>query len=372
MRVSCFLLITSLTLLGMTEHAAAQQHTKRNFKPFLTRGTTTLTVNAGIRRNNFDWNIAADDSGTATPNVLSELTWTDISILEFKPKIRHIEPADIYFIKGGIQMEAELIGGLTISGDNQDSDWLGNNRTLEFSRSNNDASDGYALGASVSIGYQFHLQDPTSPTYTRPLPQKSYVRALPSGRILTSYDRTPRRISQRKSPSTTAINITPLIGYGWDQQTYKMTNANQTISDFGFTNPLGPFDGLDSEYTAQWQEPFIGLEAEIKGEKNQFNLRGQYHDLDYSAEAVWNLRDNFQQDPSYTHEADGTGYLLNAAYAYALDSRYAVTLDASYQKRTAEDGLDKVFLTNGQTPTTRLNEVNDESQALHLGLRYHW
>ena len=48
-------------------------------------------------------------------------------------------------------MEADVGLGFTMSGDNQDSDYAGDNRTLEFSRSNNDAGEGYTASAAAAL-----------------------------------------------------------------------------------------------------------------------------------------------------------------------------------------------------------------------------
>ena len=319
-------------------------HGRRQYKPYLTKEYTSFDLGVGVRRNNFDWNIASDLTGTATPNILSELTWEDIVVLEATGTFRHEEPIHYGFFGGALMMEGELKAGITVSGDNQDSDYNGDNRTLEFSRSNNDSSDGYSIGGAVAVGHKFYL--------TRPHSKKRRSRLY--------------RRKKRSSASRSLFSFTPLIGYGWDQQQYKITDGFQTIP------ATGPFGGLDSEYIATWHGPFVGLEAELENKKHLFRLRGEYHDLNYDAEAVWNLRSDFQQDPSFEHEADGDGIKIDAQYGYAIDSRYEATIDASYQKRTAEDGRDTVFFSNGTVTSLKLNEVNDESHSLRFGLRYNW
>ncbi len=349
----------AIILLLITANTAfAQSSATKTFQPFLTRGETTWSVSAGIRRNDFDWNIASDITGTATPNILSELTWEDVTVLELKGKVRHVVPVETPIIDGGFHMEAGITGGITVGGDNQDSDFNGDNRTLEFSRSNNSASTGSTIGLSTAVGYKIQVSGSS---------QKARA-ILTSRRPKTARGRAKRARALREALNDPAptISLTPLIGFGWDQHTYNVTGGNQTIP------ATGPFGGVDSKYIAEWYGPFIGLETEFAGKKNMLRLRGEYHDLTYYGEAVWNLRAGFRQDPSFVHEADGDGILLNAEYAYALGKDYALTVDAMYQKRTAEDGTDQTFLTTGASPTIRLNEVNDESQSLHVGLRYNW
>ena len=89
---------------------------------------------AAYRVDSLDWNIASDPSGTLTPNILSELTWSDLKIIDLKVE---------FVNRGGDNSYARgyFAYGIIMEGDNQDSDYNGDNRTLEFSRSNN-SSDG--------------------------------------------------------------------------------------------------------------------------------------------------------------------------------------------------------------------------------------
>lgn len=322
----------SLVLLAGTSDSAIAGSNK-GYTPFLTRGSTTFEVDGGIKYNKFDWNIASDMSGEATPDILSELTWDSIKVFESTAKLRHLQPVGMPIVGGAVMLEAEIKAGLTTGGENQDSDYNGDGRTDEFSRSNNNADGGYTLGWDAAIGYQFDI--------------------------------TPSSV-RKKSPQT-YLMITPLIGYGWDRQKYEMTDGNQTIPAYG------SFDGLDSEYQAEWRGPFVGLEAEYQKNKHLFRLRGELQDLEYDAEAVWNLRTDFMQDPSYTHKGDGDGYRIDAEYAYAFSPNYVFTIKGAYEERTMdENGIDTTFFSDGTVMTTRLNEVNDESGEFKLGVRYHW
>lgn len=316
--------------LPVTSNAEPNYRQRNNFNPHLTDARTSIDFGAGMRFDTLDWNIASDLSGTSTPNILSELTWDELAVFELSAKARHVQPASIWPLKGGIMIEGEITGGVAISGENQDSDYNGNDRTLEFSRSNNDGSGGYSYGFSTSAGYQFNVAESVR--------RGSYL----------------------------FITFTPFAGYAWDEQQYKMTDGNQTIPS------TGSFAGLDSEYVTQWSGPFYGAEIGIEKNRHALTLRGEYHDLDYDAEAIWNLRTDFKQDPSFIHEGDGDGIQISANYSYALDSKYEFTSDWTYTSRSIEDGLDILYFSNGNVSTQKLNEVNNESHAVRFGLNYMW
>ena len=110
---------------------------------------TDFTLSAGYRRDDLDWNIAGDINGN-NPNVLSELTWDDVESYQVKLQGNFVWP-NIIALKGYANY------GWIFDGDNQDSDYLGDNRTFEFSRSNNNTDDHYVWDASVAIGYPLRL-----------------------------------------------------------------------------------------------------------------------------------------------------------------------------------------------------------------------
>lgn len=361
-------ILSAITLLQLATPAAAQSlNYREKFRPFLTREKNEVYFNVGVRQTSFDWNIASDTTGTATPNILSDLTWEDINVLEFKGGVRRLEPADIGRVRGDLLMEAELGLGVTMSGDNQDSDYLGDNRAQEFSRSNNDAAEGYTANAAVALGYQFNIVGPN----------RERARRLLTSRPASTYRGKLRQqlaLSKLTDPNRTTVNLTPLVGYGWDQQEYKIRDGIQTINTIGAGLPAqgSALPDSNTEYVAEWYGPFIGLEGEIKSGKGTLRLRGEYHDLTYYGEGFWRARLAFRQDPSFIHEAEGEGINLTARYGYALGPNHDFLVNAMYRKRNAEDGDDTLNLSDGTTSRTRLNEVNEESYGLHLGLQYNW
>lgn len=351
-----------------SQTADAQTRFQDNFRPFLTRGETSWELDVGLRMNQFDWNIASDITGTQTPNILSEVTWEDVMLVESRGEIRHVEPMNIGAIQGGLHLEGGVSVGVPLGGDNVTEDYLDDNRTTKFSQTDNKGSRGYAIGASAAVGYKIMLTGDTTrrarAIAKSPMPKSAHARA-----------RKAKELTKALRNSSPAVSLTPLLGYKWSEQNYKITGGSQTFDLIGAGGFLGDLsnDGLDSEYTAEWYGPFLGIEGEIAGKTHMLRMRGEYQAAEYYAEGMWNLRTDYRQDPSFDQEADGDGYLLAAEYSYALDPDYALTVDAMYHMRTAEDGTSTFhFTTPGGDTTTRLNEVNDKSYALRLGFRHDW
>jgi len=297
------------------------------------RVETELIVNAGYRRDDLDWNIAGFLYEKYV-NVLSELEWDDIESYQVQFQGRLVIP-NIIAVRGIANY------GWIFDGENQDSDFDGNNRTLEFSRSNNSADDGEVWDVSLAIGYPFRW-----------------------GKSIIS-------------------TITPLAGYSYHEQNLTMTDGLQTISEpivrppyYIFLTPeVGEISGLDNSYDTEWKGPWIGFDlnfraAEIKTFAHRFEtfFSYEYHWADYHAEANWNLRDDYAHPKSFTHDADGNGWIIRTGFNFALQRHIALNFNFDYQNWSTDDGTDKVFYADGTTAKTRLNEVNWTSYAVGLGL----
>lgn len=278
-----------------------------------------LELSNGYRVDDIDWNIAGSLFGT-NPNVLSDLAWSDLEIYQVKAAAR-VTVREVLYLKGS------LARGWIFDGTNQDSDFLGDNRTFEFSRSNNSADSGKVWDASAGVGY-----------------------VVP--------------ISER-------LRIIPLIGYSYNQQTLTLTDGVQTVSFPPSTQPLGPFSGLDSTYETEWQGPWIGLDLDFRASDRIMILSGiEYHWADYKAVADWNLRPDLLRSRSFEHTARGRGLVISLGAEYLLKGPWSIDLAANYQQWSTDPGTDLVFLTNGAILATRLNEVNWDSFAILIGATY--
>jgi len=284
-----------------------------------------LQLAGGYRQDQLDWNIAGTPEGTS-PNVLSELEWDDLEIYQVRAKAKVVAGLDNfpYFdtcVKGSLGY------GWIVDGENQDSDYLGDNRTLEFSRSNNKTEDDEVIDASLAVGPRFSIWEEK-------------------------------------------LRVTPLVGWSHHEQNLRITEGVQTVDPFDLFG-LGPFPGLDSTYEAEWGGPWAGVDLEIRPLRH-LTLTGsaEYHWADYEGKADWNLRSDFAHPTSFKHTADGEGVVFAAAAALNLGERWSVELSYDFQDWQTEHGTDRTFFADGTVGETRLNEVNWESQAVMLGVIY--
>ena len=279
-----------------------------------------LSLGAGYRIDDIDWSIAGYSDGEYI-NILSELTWSDIEIYQVNMNA-HICVGSQDPARAGAYFRGHVGYGWIVQGENQDSDYDGNDRTLEWSRSNNNSDDGDVKDVSLGIGLCF------------------------------------KRMGDR-------LALKPLVGYSYHEQNLTATDGFQTIP------PLGPFPGLDSTYEIQWKGPWIGADLDFAVNRNfLLAILLEYHWAHYEAEADWNLRTDLAHPKSFEHTADGNGVVLSFSLGYSFSKNWSADLQMDYQKWDTENGTHRVFFADGSTGTTRLNGVNLESFAYMLRVTY--
>lgn len=285
-----------------------------------------LSLNAGLRRDDFDWNVAGDSSGS-NPNVRTEVTWDDLTIFQIGTDFR----ADF---RRKFHLRAGLAYGKILDGSSRQSDYLGDDRSSEFSRVTAASDDDRTLDAQIGFGYHFSF----------------------------SNDR---------------IGLTPLIGYAYNSQRLKMTDGFQVISDFGFSVPVGPLPGLNNTYETGWRGPWLGLDLVFRPKLSpdaetglQIALGLAYHWTDYSAEGNWNLHTNLGQPTQFDHDAEGNGVDVTASVEWMIKKNWGVDFGFVYRNRHAANGTEKARFSNGSTIERQLNDVNWQSYLLGVGVKY--
>lgn len=276
-----------------------------------------LLVAPSVRIGELAWNIADSDGD---PDVLSELTWSDLTVAGLE-----VEASGV--LKGAVEALGRVRAGWILRGDNRDSDYLYDDREGEYSRSNNDASDGVVWDASVALGYR-----------------------LERGGL---------------------FSVLPLVGVEVAQQRLSMSDGYQTVSKWPSAAPLGSFAGLDSSYVATWWGPWVGVEGRLA---TRAGLRARaaigYHVARYYAWADWNLRTDFRHPKSFDHRAWGQALSAEAAFEVPLSEWALLCLRAEMTLAGATDGTDRTYWIGGVVGETELNEVSWRSFAASAGMRF--
>jgi hypothetical protein len=270
--------------------------------------------NAGYRHDELDWSFALP-----TINIRSELQWRSLESIQFEFGLQRR-------LGRNFRLKGYLAYAFLFDGDNQDSDYDGNNRTDVFSRSNNSTQDGDLWDISIGLAYDVSLFN----------------------------DR---------------FILSPAAGYSYHDQNLQITRGVQTIP------PLGPFPGLRSSYDPTWHGPWVGAEilytsygksAPRPGYEAFFGI--EYHFADFEAQADWNLRADLAHPVSFRQDADGSGWVLKGGINYLFNPRWSMNLIGKYQKWETSAGRHRFFFFDGSSFGARLNGVNWNSYSLSTGL----
>ncbi|MFZ0727445.1 MAG: hypothetical protein WCD88_12945 [Desulfobacterales bacterium] len=272
------------------------------------------SLHSGYRLDDIEWSFSLPGI-----NPRSELTWHDVKSLQFEFGLQR------RFCRN-FRLLGDVAYAAIFDGRNQDSDFDGDNRTLEFSRSNNTTDSGDLWSLSVGVAYDI---------------------ALFGDRLFLS----------------------PLVGYGYDDQTLKVSNGVQTVP------PLGPFEGLDSSYDASWYGPWVGMDIRFNSYGRRAPAPGfealfgfEFHLADFDARADWNLRPDLSHPQSFEQDAEATGWVLTGAFTYLFNSRWGINLIGRYQHWETDPGTHRFFFSDQTSYAARLNPVTWESLALSLGV----
>lgn len=281
-------------------------------------------LNAAVRQDNIDWNIAGEGG---QPNVLSQLEWDDLTIYQLSMASTLVVKNNKVPFATYVRLNADY--GWIVDGDVQDSDYNGNHRTLEYSRTYSDGDDGDVIDLSAGLGFQFSLLNDT-------------------------------------------LCIAPLVGYSYHEQNLTMRDGVQVIEAGHRLDGVGStIVGLDSSYDTQWSGLWLGVDMEWQPYRCVV-ISGvvEYHYADYEAQADWNLRDDFEHPVSFEHKADAHGVIGELQLRYLLSDHWAIHVAGKYSRWQTKHGADELFLAAGSSVTTQLNEVNWRSMAATVGVRY--
>lgn len=277
-----------------------------------------IQTGMGNTQGTLVWNIAGGDGG---PNVLSELTYEDVKFVEYSGS------ANIHINQGILRNYTVFMSyssGLAVDGSVQDSDYDGDDRSQEYSRSRSSAEGSSMRDFNFGVSYPFQI--------------------------------------------THFQQVRPMVAYTYKEQNMVMTDGVQVLDT---NNPLnvGPFrNTLNSNYDTQWKGAWLGLEWGLHTQRHDLQVSVKHFWLDYYAVADWNLRSDFAHPKSFEQWAVGTGTGLSLYYGYSLSDTFSFWLNWTQQSWSTDPGQDIVYFADGTNGRTRLNEVSWESSGLSTGL----
>lgn len=279
--------------------------------PYIDQSSTDLT-----------WNIAAGPGSNFSPNVLSEISFDGVKIRGGGVAIAYLNKLNdriAFYVEGDLSRSS---GG---TGKARDSDYLGDNRTEEFSRTYAEAKGHGSYRDEAALGFKY------------------------------------RWLSTRGHYFSVLIGMSEV---GFD---VNMTDGVQFIPE---ENGGLQILGLDSSYDAKFKAQFVGVMSEHAFSFGTFGLRIERHQVEFDAKANWNLRSDLAHDVSFAQTGEGDGYIATVGYSYALNESWDCYLNVTKQNLAISDGYDHTFMSDGSGFVSRLNEVRFDVLNTQIGTRY--
>lgn len=268
----------------------------------------------GYRQDNLGWSIA---SGGV--NIASEVNWK-------KSNIMQIRGAAKFNFWDGWQLRGVASSGAVKSGANRDSDYAGNNRTQEFLRSDN-KTGGAVRDLSISLGRKFRFFE---------------------------------------SASAEGVQLVPQAGWSIHRQSLTMRDGQQTLPANGTL-----LTGLNNTYDTNWQGAWLGVDALLGlGDSVALTSTLEYHWVDYTADANWNLRNDLAHPISFKHIARGRGIVASVGATYRISRNFQLNVSLEQQRWSTATGYDQTFFVYGVTSYYSLNPVSWDSRSLMLTAKY--
>ena len=311
-------------------------------------------VDIGNRDAEFQWSIAGRSDGT-DPNIISELTWRNLTIQEFNASL--VAKWNDNLVLRGYWNDGDVTGG-----DNQDSDYAFDNRQGEFSRSNNQGNSGSTHDNSIGVGMPIRF----------PLNQ------------------------------SWQLTLSPMFGFSYHEQNLRMKNGLQTVSNpvladnEGFIDHTDPcylirndpadcmpavgdrFTNLNSTYETEWKDSWFGADLLWEwGKRTRFTTKFEYHIADYYAHANWNLRSDLAHPVSYEQWANGTGIVIGLGWETVVYKSLLLGVNVDWQKWTTDTGVARFYDLNYNPGfvtliNTQFNGAEWRSSAIffHVGFQF--
>lgn len=279
-----------------------------------------LDTSLAARRDALRWSIADVDG---MPDILSELTWRDQKSLMFTARGEAAWPA-------GWWLAGQAGAGTLLKGDIRDSDYDGDGRTQEWSRTVGESDDAGLMDLLIEGGRRF-----------------------------------------RFGPHV----LNASLGYAWHEQNLRFGEVTQIVSEpnsFGILlPPAGTVFDARSSYTARWWGPRLGLDLALALRGGWgLKLSGWREWVDYKGTGNWALRDEFAHPESFTHLADGRVTGLGVGLSRAWRRHGRLSLDWEKVRGRTDPGADITHFVNFGDLSTRLNEVAWDSESLKLSLEW--
>ncbi len=264
----------------------------------------------GFRYDNFEFAIQRPQPNGIKADVLEDPIFRQyfngMKMIEVSSQISYASCNNYY-----IRVTGDY--GHVIQGDTRTSTYLLLRRpSIETTEIKGNANSGHVADASAALGYQF-----------------------------TSNGR--------------RCLITPLAGYAYHQQSFRMGSGKQVINRIDRPQLLGNVPNLSFKYSPYWYGPWIGADVLVSVDVPCVLAFGslEYHYDQFRSHGNWNFSDIFST--TFTQKGRGHGLWIYAGFDYRVACHWYVGVVGYWRNFQANKGKH------------RTSTINNELSDLNLG-----
>jgi hypothetical protein len=208
-------------------------------------------------------------------------------------------------------LQTGFLAGVTIAGKAADTDYQNDNRINPVFHANMSSNKGSMYCVSAMLGYKLF--------------------------------------------ETAIWSLTPYVGYGLQRELLYLSGEQ----------------GLNSFYSPTWYGPRLALEQSFNLNKNaSIKIACGYHQLKYTAQADWNLIEEFKHPVSFKHIAYGYRIEAGAEFSLAVHHSFQFLLKGNYFYSSTGRGIDELYYQSGDIVKTQLNDATLNGFLAGIGIRW--
>ena len=168
--------------------------------------------------------------------------------------------------------------------------------------------------------------------------------------------------------------VTFYLGYDYSDYRNKQYGGRQLA--LNQNKILCSFDKLISKYYFKTKSPWIGLSVN-SSLNDQFSIipTMKFYSFNYVGKGYWLLRDDLKQNPSFKHNAKGTGLGFDIDFIYKYRDSLDFKINLETKKFKMKRGIDRIFynakdIDGERVATGKLYDLSLLSSSISVGLKY--
>jgi hypothetical protein len=164
--------------------------------------------------------------------------------------------------------------------------------------------------------------------------------------------------------------------FGYDYSNYRNKNYGARQLAYNQNDLLYLSNKLFQKYYFKTQSPWLGLSLNTPlNDKFSITPTIKLYSFNYIGKGYWVLRDDLEQNPSYKHNAKGTGLGFNLDFVYKYTKNLELTINLETKKFKMKTGKAQAFyvdqtILNPKVSTDKLYDLSLVSSAISVGLKY--